>query len=120
MKLPLRHFWSMDTSDRVRLQHMLEVTLEALDFAKGKTRADLESDRMLAHALVECLRVAGEAARQVSPDTRQEYPEIPWRDVIGMRNQLVNEYFKVDYDLVWQTVKEDLPSLVEVLERQEL
>ncbi len=56
----------MDTLDHVRLQHMLEAAQEALTFAEGKSRADLESDRMLAHALVECLRVAGEAARQVS------------------------------------------------------
>ena len=110
----------MDTPDRVRLQHMLEAAQEALSFAKGKTCADLESNRMLAHALVECLRVAGEAARQVSAETRQEYPAIPWRDVIGMRNLLVHEYFKIDYDVVWQTVKEDLPSLVEALEQQDL
>ena len=110
----------MKARDRVRLQHMLEAAQEALTFADGKTRADLESDRMLANALVECLRVAGEAARQVSSETRQEYPDIPWRDVIGMRNQLVHEYFKIDYDVVWQTVKEDLPSLVEALEQQDL
>ncbi len=110
----------MDTLDHVRLQHMLEAAQEALTFAEGNSRADLESDRMLAHALVECLRVAGEAARQVSSGTRQEYPAIPWQDVIGMRNQLVHEYFKIDYDIVWQTVKEDLPSLVEALEQQGL
>lgn len=110
----------MDTVDRVRLRHMLEAAQEALTFAKGKTRADLESDRMLAHALVECLRVAGEAARQVSAETRQEYPTIPLRDVIGMRNQLVHENFKIDYDIVWQTVKEDLPPLVAALEQEDL
>ncbi len=110
----------MDTDDRSRLRHMLEAAQEALAFAEGKNRADLDSDRMLARAIVECLRIAGEAARQVSPDSRQEYPAIPWREVIGMRNQLVHEYFKIDYDIVWQTVKEDLPLLVDALERQEL
>jgi uncharacterized protein with HEPN domain len=110
----------MDTLDRVRLQHMLEAAQEALSFAKGKTRADLDSDRLLAHALVECLRVTGEAARQVSSETRQEYPAIPWRDAIGMRNQLVHEYFKIDYDIVWQTVREDLPALVQALEQEGL
>lgn len=110
----------MDTDDLSRLRHMLEAAQEALAFAEGKNRADLESDRMLSRALVECLRVAGEAARQVSSETRQEYPAIPWREVIGMRNQLVHEYFKIDFDIVWQTVKEDLPALVEALEQQGL
>ena len=66
---------------------MLEAGQEALTFAEGRTRADLESNRMLAHALVGCLRIVGEAARQVSSETRQQYPAIPWRDIIGMRNQ---------------------------------
>lgn len=110
----------MDTDDLFRVRHMLEAAQEALAFAEGKNRADLDSDRMLSRAIVECLRVAGEAAWQVSSETRQEYPAIPWREVIGMRNQLVHEYFKIDYDVVWQTLKKALPSLVETLEQQDL
>ena len=109
----------MDTLDRVRLEHMLEAAQEALTFAEGKTRADLESNRMLAHALVECLRIVGEAARQVSSETRQQYPAIPWRDIIGMRNLLVHEYFRIDHDIVWQTVTVELPALVHALEERQ-
>ncbi len=109
----------MDTLDRVRLGHMLEAGQEALTFAEGKTRADLESNRMLAHALVECLRIVGEAARQVSSETRQQYPAIPWRDIIGMRNLLVHEYFRIDHDIVWQTVTVELPALVHALEERQ-
>ena len=110
----------METRDRVRIQHMLEAGQEALTFAEGRKRADLESNRMLAHALVGCLRIVGEAARQVSSETRQQYPAIPWRDIIGMRNRLVHEYFDINYDVIWQTVTAELPNLVEVLEQQEL
>ena len=110
----------MDTRDRVRLQHMLDAAQEALTLARDKRHADVTSDRMLALALVACLSIVGEAAGQVSLETRQEYSAIPWRDVIGMRNLLVHEYFKIDYDIVWQTVKEDLPSLVEALEQEDL
>ena len=109
----------MDTLDRVRLEHMLEAAQEALTFAEGKTRADLESNRMLAHALVECLRIVGEAARQVPLETRQQYPAIPWRDIIGMRNLLVHEYFRIDHDVVWQTVTVELPALVHALEERQ-
>ena len=110
----------MDSDDRARLTHMLESAQEARSFAEGKTRADLELNRMLAHALMGCLRIVGEAARQVSPESRQEYPDIPWRDIVGMRNLLVHEYFKIDEDVVWQTVTVDLPKLIDALEQEEL
>ena len=110
----------MDKSDYVRLQHMLEAAQEAIEFAQGATREDLESNRMLAYALVGCLGIVGEAARQVSPETRDKHPAIPWQDMIGMRNRLVHAYYDINYGIVWQTVKEDLPALVEVLEQQGL
>ena len=110
----------MEKSDHVRLQHMLEAAQEAREFAQGATREDLETNRMLARALVQCLRLVGEAARQVSVETRQEHPAIPWPDTIGMHNRLVHAYYDINYDVVWQTVKEDLPLLVEARERQEL
>ncbi|MDE2817264.1 MAG: DUF86 domain-containing protein [Chloroflexota bacterium] len=110
----------MEKSDQLRLQHMLEAAQEALEFAHDATREDLETNRMLAHALVGCLSLVGEAARQVSPETREKHPAIPWQDIIGMRNRLVHAYYDINYDVVWQTVKEDLPSLVETLEQQEL
>ena len=99
---------------------MLEAAQEALTFARGKTRADLDSNRMLARALVDCLRIVGGAARQVSPETRQSHASLPWQDIIGMRNRLVHAYFDINLDVVWQTVMEDLPALVEALERQRL
>ena len=104
----------------MRLQHMLEAAQEALEFAQGATREDLETNRMLAHALVRCLSLVGEAARQVSLKTRQKRPAIPWQDIIGMRNRLVHAYYDINYDVVWQTVKEDLPSLVAALEQENL
>ena len=110
----------MEKDDNLRIQHMLEAAQEALTFAKGKARADLDSNRMLARALVDCLRIVGEAARQISPETRQANAAIPWQDIIGMRNRLVHAYFDVNLDVVWQTVQEDLPALVEALERQRL
>ena len=110
----------MKRPDQVRLQHMLEAAQEALEFAHDATRDDLETNRMLAYALVRCLGVVGEAARQVTVETRQNYPAIPWQDIIGMRNRLVHAYYDINHDVVWQTVKEDLPSLVEALEQQDL
>ena len=98
---------------------MLEAAKEALAFAHEKERDDIESNRILARALVECLRVVGEAARQVSIETRQQYPRVPWQDIIGMRNRLVHENFDINYHVVWQTVTVELPALVHALEEHQ-
>ncbi len=107
----------METNDSARLRHMLEAAQEALEFTQDATREDLDSSPLLKHALVYCLLIVGEAARNVSPETRRAYPAIPWQDIIGMRNRLVHVYFDINLDVVWQTVQEDLPPLIDELEK---
>ena len=72
---------------------------------------------MLTLALLKSLEIIGEAANGVSSVTQNRYPGIPWRDIIGMRNRLVHVYFDVDLDLVWDTIRTDLPPLIVELER---
>jgi uncharacterized protein with HEPN domain len=96
---------------------MLEAARDAQTFAEGKTRADLDGDRMLTFALVRALEVVGEAASQINQETQAALPQIPWRLIVGMRNQLIHEYRHVDTDLLWQTIVEDLPPLVAELEK---
>ncbi len=103
--------------DIVRLRHMLDAAREAMAFASGKSRSDLENDRMLVLALVKDVEIIGEAAYQISPQARERLPDIPWEDIIGMRHRLVHAYFDINLDILWKTVQQDLPSLVEALER---
>jgi len=105
----------MREDDAVRLWHMLDAAHEAVTFAQGQTRADLESDRMLVLALVKAVEIIGEAAYQVSQATREQLPEIPWEDIIGMRHRLVHAYFDINLDILWRTVQDDLPPLLEKL-----
>ena len=72
---------------------------------------------MLTLALLKSLEIIGEAANGVSSVIQNRYPGIPWRDIIGMRNRLVHVYFDVDLDLVWDTIRTDLPPLIVELER---
>jgi uncharacterized protein with HEPN domain len=102
--------------DRVRLQHMLDAVLEVIEFTRNKKHSDLDSDRKLKHALVRLLEIIGEAATGMSSDTRQDHPDIPWKEMIGMRNRLIHGYFDVDLDIVWQTVSKDIPPLKPLLE----
>ena len=102
--------------DRVRLDHMLEHAREAITLTRGKSRADLDSDRVLSLALVRLLEIVGEAAGRVSEEAYARYPEIPWPEIIGLRNRLVHGYDAVDYDILWQIINDDLPALVALLE----
>jgi uncharacterized protein with HEPN domain len=102
----------MRREDAIRLRHMLEAAEEAARFAAGVSRGDLDTNRMLAFALVRALEIIGEAAGRVSEETRRGHPELPWEDMTGMRNRIIHAYFDVDLDRVWDTVTEDLPSLM--------
>lgn len=108
----------MSRSDRgaAAIHHMLSHAREAVSFAEGRTRADLDADRLLNLALVRLLEVIGEAAGRVSTEMRDEHPEIPWPQIIGLRNRLTHGYDAVDLDILWQITSRDLPSLIVSLE----
>ena len=105
----------MRKDDLIRLRHMLDAAREAIEFAQNKCRKDLDNDRKLTLALVKDVEIIGEAAYQITEDTRRALPEIPWEDIVGMRHRLVHAYFDINLDILWQTVQEDLPPLVRIL-----
>lgn len=70
---------------------------------------------MLTLALTKLIEIVGEAAKQISDETRALYPEVPWSAAARTRDRLVHHYFDVDLDILWSTVIEDLPSLLAVL-----
>ena len=102
----------MPPEDRIRILHMIDAAQTALDFASGRSRSDLDSDRMLVFALVRAIEVVGEAAGKVTGETRMAAPDIPWSLVVSMRNRLIHAYFDVDGDVVWKTASEELPELL--------
>jgi len=106
-----------DPKDAVRLRHMLDHAREAVSLVAGKERGDLDADRVLQLALVRLIEIVGEAARQVSAETQSQHPQIPWPQVISTRNRLVHGYDFVDYDILWETLTDDLPALIAQLEQ---
>ena len=107
----------MMQDDVVRLKHMLDAVKEVLEFTKDKTRLDLDNNRMLSHAIVRLLEIIGEAAVGLSDEFQKVHTKLPTKQMIGMRNRLIHGYFDVDLDIVWQTIKKDLPSLKNQLEK---
>ncbi len=106
----------MSNRDLIRFQHMLDSAQAALDHLANKNRKDLDSDRLLINGVIRELEILGEAASQVTPETRSQYNSLPWRQMIGMRNRLIHAYFDVDHQAVWLVVKDHLPSLVKDLQ----
>jgi uncharacterized protein with HEPN domain len=96
---------------------MLDAAREAQGFIASRLRSDLDHDRLLLLALVKDVEIIGEAASRVSAETRRAWGDIPWQDIVTMRHRLTHGYFDIDLDIVWSTVTDDLPPLVEQLER---
>lgn len=107
----------MRRNDLFCLKHMRDAARQALVFAEGRTREDLESDQMLVFSIVKAVEIVGEAAFHISDATREANPAIPWADIVAMRHRLVHAYFDINLDVLWMTVQQDIPSLVEELER---
>ncbi len=107
----------MKKAEEVRLRHILDSAIEAQSFVKGKNRKNLDNDRMLVLSLVKSIEIIGEAASRLTPDFRSEHDDIPWQDIISMRNRLIHAYFDINLDIVWSTVQEELPDLVSKIEK---
>ena len=104
-------------NERVYVQHMIDNSNKAIDFIKNIDREDFDNDEKLRLALTHLLQIIGEAARRISPEFRDNHPQIPWKEIVGMRSKVVHDYLNVDEDIVWATIKQDLPFLVLELEK---
>ena len=101
---------------RLYLKDILEA-MEAIEtFIKGIAELDeLRQDDRTSSAVVRKLEIIGEAAKGIPEDIRRRYPQIPWREMAGMRDKLTHFYFGIDYKLVWQTIKYDIPRVEPVI-----
>ena len=102
----------MLAEDRVRLRHMIEAAESAVQFIAGRQCTDLDEDRMLLFALVHAIEILGEAASQISEETRAIHTGMPWRAISGMRNRLMHASFEINTAIVWQTATQEIPALL--------
>ncbi len=106
----------MKPDDAVRINHMIDAIRSAVRFTRDRRREDLDKDEMLAFALVRAIEIVGEAASRVSLETREQYTQVPWAAIIGMRHRLVHAYFDINHDILWTTATEAAPDLLPLLQ----
>jgi len=103
------------------LKDIIDSIEDIESFTENMTFEDFAKDRKTINAVIRSIEVIGEATKNLPKSVRDRYPSIPWRRMAGMRNKMIHEYFGVDIEILWKTIKENVPPLKpliqEVLER---
>jgi uncharacterized protein with HEPN domain len=94
--------------NKPRLQHIYEAILEIESYVKDCDYEEFKSNSMMQYASVKQLEIIGEAANHITPDFKKLYSEIPWREIVGLRNILIHEYFGIDTKIVWDIITADI------------
>ncbi|MGB9895177.1 MAG: DUF86 domain-containing protein [Thermoproteota archaeon] len=101
----------MKKDDLVYLNHILDAISKIEVYTRDITYEQFMSNSLIQDGVVRQLEIIGEATKRLSNNIKEKYPEIPWKDIAGMRDKLIHEYFGVDLDAVWDTIKKDIPDL---------
>lgn len=101
----------MRKDPRFFIEHILESIKWIEEYTKEISKDDFLHSTQIQDAVIRRLEIIGEAAKNMPPGLKKKHPDIPWRQVAGMRDVLIHEYFGVDLNLLWNVVKKDLPDL---------
>ena len=104
------------TDDRTYLLHVHDAIAQIMAYtASGES--EFRRNRQVQDAVIRNFEIIGEAVKHVSSDLRSRHPETPWKQIAGMRDEMIHEYFGVDLTIVWDTVQNDLPKLKQTIDR---
>ena len=93
------------------VRDILQNMQDAGDFVQGLSYEQFASDKKTVNAVLRSIEVIGEAAKQIPESIRSTYPDIPWREMAGMRDKVIHSYFGIDLEAVWLVVVDRIPSL---------
>ncbi|NYB51348.1 MAG: DUF86 domain-containing protein [Methanobacteriaceae archaeon] len=86
-------------------------------FISKMSYEEFEGDKKTYYAVIRCIEIIGEAVKHIPDSVRQEYPEIPWKDIAGMRDKVIHFYFGVDLEIVWLTITKDIPEIKTIIKK---
>jgi len=98
------------------LQDILDSINDVESFILGMGFEEFKGDRKTINAVVRSIEVIGEASKRIPRSLKAKYKEVPWREMAGMRDKLIHEYFGVDVEILWKTAKDDIPPLKQVIQ----
>nr|VFK39003.1 MAG: Uncharacterized conserved protein, contains HEPN domain [Candidatus Kentron sp. SD]VFK43843.1 MAG: Uncharacterized conserved protein, contains HEPN domain [Candidatus Kentron sp. SD]VFK78532.1 MAG: Uncharacterized conserved protein, contains HEPN domain [Candidatus Kentron sp. SD] len=102
--------------DQAFMLDILDAARLIIAYLNGVSKEAFLEDTQQQDSVIRRIEIIGEAARRVSPATRDAFPEIHWSEMIGMRNMMIHCYDDIDLDIVWNTARDDLPRLIAQLE----
>ena len=101
----------MKKDDTIYLKHMSDAINKIIRYVGKIKRAGFLKDELVQDGVIRQIEIIGEAAKRLSKSFQENHPQIPWKDIVGMRNKLIHDYMGVDTGAVWDTVKKDIPIL---------
>ncbi len=101
----------MLASDQELLRHILEEATFIRHYTNGKTKQEVVNDPLLCRALIRSLEIIGEATKRLDATFKTEHARIQWKKIAGTRDRLVHDYLGVDYDIVWDIIRNKIPEL---------
>lgn len=105
----------MMKDDKIYLDHIQYSLSKISDYLYGISYSEFLESEMAQDAVIRKLQVIGEATKKISMELRIKTPNIPWKEIAGMRDKLIHDYFDVDMEVVWNTVKNEIPELQKVI-----
>ena len=106
-------------TDIAYIEHILLCIKKIEEYTKELDRNSFRENELIQDAVIRNVEIIGEVTKKISSDLKSQYREIPWKEMSGMRDKLIHDYFGVDVDVVWKTVKEDIPFLKSLIQNIE-
>ncbi|MDD3627797.1 MAG: DUF86 domain-containing protein [bacterium] len=101
----------MEKDNLVYLRHIYDAIDRIEDYTKDIEQTQFKENKMMQAAVIREIEIIGEASKRITEEFKKQHPKVPWKQMAGMRNKVIHDYFGVDIEIVWNTLKKDIPNL---------